>query len=94
MSAKLFVGQVPKQINEDQLRPIFQEYGEIVELAILRDKFQVPKGLPFTSRRKAFSNVHINRVCFFDLHIKSRSRCMHTSVAQQVYTSTCMSHKQ
>lgn len=48
MSAKLFVGQIPKHINEDQLRPIFQEYGEIVELAILRDKFtQVHKGLLF-----------------------------------------------
>lgn len=44
--AKLFVGQLPKHINEDQLRPIFEEYGEIIELAILRDKYtQVHKGM-------------------------------------------------
>lgn len=48
MSAKLFVGQLPKHINEDQLRPIFQEYGDIVELVILRDRFtQVHKGMLF-----------------------------------------------
>lgn len=46
MSAKLFLGQLPKHINEEQLRPIFAEYGEIVELAILRDKHtQVHKGM-------------------------------------------------
>ena len=35
---KLFVGQVSKSMSEDQLLPLFQEYGNIVELAVIRDK--------------------------------------------------------
>eukprot|EP01079_Euglenida_sp_SAG-EU17-18_P001572 gene1572-442_t len=36
--AKLFVGQVPAIYEEHQLRPVFAEYGQILDLAILRDK--------------------------------------------------------
>ncbi len=35
---KLFVGQVPRSFTEAELFPIFQAFGEIVELAILRDR--------------------------------------------------------
>ncbi|CAM9762297.1 unnamed protein product [Choristocarpus tenellus] len=35
---KLFVGQVPKSMNEDDLRPVFEEFGEIFDLAVIRDK--------------------------------------------------------
>ena len=35
---KLFVGQIPKDIGEDHLRPIFEKYGEIFELAVIRDR--------------------------------------------------------
>ena len=34
---KLFVGQVPAVCTEDMLRPVFQPYGEIVEIKIMRD---------------------------------------------------------
>lgn len=36
--AKLFLGQIPKHMNEDELTPLFQPYGNIVELAVIRDK--------------------------------------------------------
>eukprot|EP01097_Dermamoeba_algensis_P005550 TRINITY_DN3525_c0_g6_i1.p1 TRINITY_DN3525_c0_g6~~TRINITY_DN3525_c0_g6_i1.p1 ORF type:complete len:389 (-),score=87.77 TRINITY_DN3525_c0_g6_i1:107-1273(-) len=35
---KLFVGQIPKTFTEEELRPYFSPYGNIVEIAILRDK--------------------------------------------------------
>lgn len=35
---KLFVGQIPKDMNEEALRPIFAEHGTIFDLAIIRDK--------------------------------------------------------
>eukprot|EP00640_Fibrocapsa_japonica_P003000 CAMPEP_0113936028 /NCGR_PEP_ID=MMETSP1339-20121228/3033_1 /TAXON_ID=94617 /ORGANISM="Fibrocapsa japonica" /LENGTH=266 /DNA_ID=CAMNT_0000938361 /DNA_START=152 /DNA_END=949 /DNA_ORIENTATION=- /assembly_acc=CAM_ASM_000762 len=35
---KLFVGQVPKDMNEDALRPIFSEFGDIFDLMVIRDK--------------------------------------------------------
>lgn len=35
---KLFVGQIPKHMDEDTLRPIFDDFGEIFDLAVIRDK--------------------------------------------------------
>ena len=37
-SIKLFVGQVPKNMAERDLLPIFKEVGDVYELAVLRDK--------------------------------------------------------
>ena len=35
---KLFVGQVPRNWEVEQLRPIFEAYGEIQDLSILKDR--------------------------------------------------------
>lgn len=35
---KLFVGSVPRNITEDQVQRLFSEYGNVLEVAILRDK--------------------------------------------------------
>ena len=35
---KLFVGQIPKTLEEDGVREVFQEFGEIVEVVVLRDR--------------------------------------------------------
>jgi len=37
-SIKLFVGQVPRSMSEDDLKPLFSEHGQIYELLVLRDK--------------------------------------------------------
>lgn len=35
---KMFVGQVPKSMDEDQLREMFEEFGRVHSINVLRDK--------------------------------------------------------
>ena len=37
-AVKLFVGQIPKDMEEEALRPIFAEFGAIFDLTVIRDK--------------------------------------------------------
>lgn len=46
---KMFVGQIPRSWSEEQLRELFEPYGAVYEINVLRDRSQNPpqsKGQP------------------------------------------------
>ncbi|KAL0037421.1 hypothetical protein WJX79_007127 [Trebouxia sp. C0005] len=49
---KIFVGQVPRDITEEQLAPLFEECGEVLHLNILRTQKGQSSGCAFVQFRK------------------------------------------
>ncbi len=66
---KLFIGNLPYDINETDLRTLFNEHGEVVELNLIIDQFSGrSKGFAFVemSSRSAGQQAmeHLNKLVY------------------------------
>jgi hypothetical protein len=73
---KMFVGQVPRSMDEAQLRQMFEEYGRVHTINVLRDKStgiskgkccQRERGMMMRQRQSFSSFLKLFLLPFFDL---------------------------
>ena len=51
-TVKLFVGQIPYSYTEENLYPLFTQFGQVAEIVVIRDRFtQKSRGCAFVSFR-------------------------------------------
>lgn len=60
---KMFVGQIPRSWSEEQLRELFEPYGVVYEINVLRDRSQNPP------QSKGQFVITIKTVCPFTIKV-------------------------
>ena len=62
----LYVGNIPYSVKEDELKEIFQEYGTVISIKIITDKY--------TGRSKGFGFIEMENDEEEDVAIKEGDR--------------------
>lgn len=67
LGSKLFVGQVPAVCTEEQLRPVFEKYGPLLEVKVMREHSGRSKGSAWVRFEKEeharLAIEHLNEKC-------------------------------
>jgi CUG-BP- and ETR3-like factor len=60
---KLFIGMLPRTVGEDGLRAIFQPYGSIIEVVVLREPDGSSRGCAFVKYHRREDAVNAINAC-------------------------------
>nr|XP_029505433.1 CUGBP Elav-like family member 2 [Oncorhynchus nerka] len=55
---KMFVGQIPRSWSEKELKELFEPYGAVYQINILRDRSQNPPQSKGTAERQSHTHTH------------------------------------
>jgi len=68
MAMNIYVGQLPNSVNEKELRELFMEYGEIVNVNLIMDRY--------SGRSKGFGFIDMPNNSEADQAIKGLNKTM------------------
>ena len=57
-SIKMFVGQIPRSWTETELKELFEPYGAVHQINILRDRTQTPAQSKGTAGQELSTRIH------------------------------------
>lgn len=85
---KLFVGMLNRKLNENDVRKLFDNHGNIEECTVLRDHNQTSKGcafVTFSSKLSAISAIKVSKsallvVDAFDYYFKIIDKFQRNSI--------------